>query len=399
MDASFGRREYTMKAWKKILFLLLGILLTLGGWLVSSTGGLGRDRTASLISAGFFLAGGIYMLARAYRSRLILDGSRIDVRGAFTERSADLGEIEGLRTIQTRNGSYKRLQLRNGARAITLFNDFDTDDDFRRWIAQVPDLDLADREALLDEIKQDQQLGATPDERLAALATAKTIAVFLTIVTAVLAVAVNVTDDPLRLLTAVLLAIAPAAVLLLVWRSPMLYAVFKRKKDPRAELVFVLFIASFGFLIVNRGVHLVSVKPLAPEMIALGLLCFAPVLVQKGDSASAISRGIALFFFAGLYGYAVSVAADTQYDHGQISPYRATVLGKYESHGRSTSYTLKLGPWGPFEGENRLGVSARAYGHTDIGDTVCLDLHPGSLHAAWFEQVNCASQPAYESLP
>lgn len=399
MDASFGRREYTMKSWKKILFLLLGILLTLGGWLVGGRGGLDPDHTASLISAGFFLAGGIYMLARAFRSRLILDGSRIEVRGAFTERTADLGEIEGLRTIHTRNGSYTRLQLRNGARAITLFNDFDTDDEYRRWIAQVPDLDNADREALLDEIKQNAELGATPDERLAALATARTIAVFLTIVAAALAVVVNIADDPLRLLTAVLLAIAPAAVLLLVWRSPMLYTVFRRRKDPRAELVFVLFIASFGFLIVNRGVHLVSIKPLAPEMIAMGLLCFVPALVTKSDSATALSRGIALIFFAGLYGYAVSVAADTQYDHGPVSPYRATVVGKYESHGRSTSYTLQLGPWGPFEGENRLGVSARTYGHMEIGDTVCLNLHPGSLHAAWFQQVSCASQPAYENLP
>lgn len=93
-----------------------------------------------------------------------------------------------------------------------------------------------------------------------------------------------------------------------------------------------------------------------------------------------------------LCGYSLTVALNAHLDKGQISPYRSTVTRKYESHGRSTSYTLYLAPWGPFEGTNRVGVSSRVYQDTAIGDSVCLNLHPGALHAAWFEVVDCSMQ-------
>jgi hypothetical protein len=106
-----------------------------------------------------------------------------------------------------------------------------------------------------------------------------------------------------------------------------------------------------------------------------------------------------LIFFAGLYGYSLTVAVDARLDQAPATPYRTTLARKYESHGRSTSYIFYLAPWGPFDTTSRVGVSSGKYQATEVGDTVCVNLHPGTLRAPWFEVVDCWSQPAPEQAP
>ena len=391
-NPTLTRCEYRIKPWKKALSLILGFPLTVGSLFVFATSNLGPDRLAARISTVFFLAGGVYLLAWAFRSRLIIDGTRIEVRRAFSERSADLHEIEGYRTIYSRNGSYKQLRLRNGAGTISVSNDFETDGEFDAWLRKLPDLDNIDREAMLDEIKHQEGLGATPEDRMGALATAKTLAIFALVVVVALALVLNFADPILRLPAGLILAIGPMAVLMMVWRSPLLYAIFKRKADPRADLSFVLMVTSFAFLMRIRGVHMVSIVPMLPIIVVLAVFFLLPVFLSKGDGVNVFGRVFGLLFFAGLYGYGAAVAADGLLDSSAPAPYRATVMDKHETHGRSNSYTLYLAPWGPFESTNRLGVSSNAYRRTAIGDQVCLDLYPGTLHAPWYRHVSCSTQ-------
>lgn len=392
-QAVLTRREYTMKAWMKMLYAILGLPLMLGSFFVAKSTAFAPSRMGAIIPALFFLGGGIYVFASLLRSRLTIDGSRIEVQTAFREKTADLGEIEGYRTIQTRNSSYTQLRLKNGAGTVSIPNIFDVDEDYRRWLAQIPNLDERDRDALLSEIRQSEDLGTTPDERLAALATAKTIGIFATVVAVALAAASNFAPGFLHVLAGSLLALAPLWALIMIRQAPLLYAIFKRKADPRADLAFVLMAASFGYLFEISGVHLVSIKPLAPLMLGMVVLYCAPVLFVAGGISQLMGRSIALVFFAGLFGYSLTVALNARMDKGQVSPYRTTVVRKYETHGRSTSYTFYLAPWGPFDGTNRVSVTSSVYHNTGIGDSVCMNLHPGALHAAWFEVVDCSTQP------
>lgn len=397
-NPTLTRCEYRIKPWKKALSLLLGVPLVAGSLFVC-TSTFGPDKIAARVSSLFFLAGGIYILAWAFRSRLVFDGMRIEVRNAFGERSADIHEVEGYRTISTRYGTQKQLRLKNGAGSLTISNDFETDAEFNVWLRHLPDLDKTDRETLLDEIKREESLGTTATERMGALATAKTLAIFSVVVVVALAIVLNFADPMLRLPAGVLLALAPLAVLMMVRRSPLLYTIFKRKADPRADLAFVLMVTSFAFLLCNRGIHIVSVQPLLPMMVALAAFYLTPIFFSKWDGTNVFGRVVGLLFFAGLYGFSVSVAADGLLDSTTPAAYRATVTDKRESHGRSTSYILYLAPWGPFEKTNRLGVGSSFYRRTMIGGQVCLDLYPGTLHAPWYRQVDCATQLGPISSP
>lgn len=388
-QVSSTRHEYQMKTWKKALCVSLGVLLTAGGFALGLASTSGQERPVSLITTLFFLAGGLYMLAWALRARLITEGSRIEVRSAFREQSADLGEIEGFRTISARNGSYTQLCLKQGRGTITVSRDFDTDENYQSWFQQLTDLDKRDRDALLDEISRQEDLGATPTERLGALATAKTWSIFAVIISIAAAVALNFGEAVFLLPAAAVLALMPVVVLFMVWQSPLLYAVYKAKADPRAELGFVLMVAGFGLLIRNRGVHMVSMQPLL-WLIALITLAYIGALYGSIRTGRSVwGRMIGLLFFAGIYSYALVVLTDTLPDHSQATPYRASVIGKHISSGRSTSYILHLAPWGPLQNSNSLSVGSDVYRATQVGDEVCLDLYRGTLHAPWYKDVPC----------
>jgi hypothetical protein len=86
------------------------------------------------------LAGDAYYLATVLRTRILIDGTRVSVRNAFKERTADVSEIRGVRRIVGR-GVTTYICLKDGSDAIELpRNVLDLDDRFREWLKQFPDL-------------------------------------------------------------------------------------------------------------------------------------------------------------------------------------------------------------------------------------------------------------------
>ncbi|MDR3740466.1 MAG: hypothetical protein P4L40_15740 [Terracidiphilus sp.] len=385
-----GRREYGVKTWLRMLYLLIGVgfvafSVTLGPVLLHSPG----NALPAALPALFLLGCAIYMLATVVRSRLVIDGTRIEVRTAFRDRSADVSEIEGFRTIRSRNGNYTWLKLREGRGAINIPYTFDVDEDFRAWLRQVPDLDQKDRDEILGEVAQRQDLGATPEERLAALPTARTWAVFLAVVTGVAAVALAFGPQALHPFAVVIFVVTPIAAAMLLHRSPLLYAVMKQKSDPRAELLYVLMIAGFGLLFHASGLHLVRFQPLLLVATPVAAAAFFGFTAPPRGASNRPGAWFALAMLSCLYGFALSIVTDTVGDSRIAATYRAEVLGKHESHGRSTSYTLSLAPWGPRELPDSVGVSSTTYRLLDIGDQACIEVHPGNLRITWFRVAAC----------
>lgn len=151
---NFGQRVYKMRGWQRTLYLVLGLLLCCVGafivYLARQNGQSGLPVAVAIIP----LIVGSYLLLLALRSRLVIDRDHIEVQDAFREQYAELSDIEGFRTVSTRNGSYWRLQRKQGGRAIIIQKWFDCDD-LRAWLRQLTDLDEVGRNALLDEIRQD----------------------------------------------------------------------------------------------------------------------------------------------------------------------------------------------------------------------------------------------------
>jgi hypothetical protein len=144
-------RVYRMKWWKRGIYLVVGAALVGNGvffcfvvlrhavhfWNVAGVYGL-----IGALSTSAMMATGTSILAIPLRSKLVINGTQIELSGLLSERTANLSEIRGFRTDPF--GSI-RIFLRDGRSKITISSSIDTDDDFRAWLQQLPDLDERDR--------------------------------------------------------------------------------------------------------------------------------------------------------------------------------------------------------------------------------------------------------------
>jgi heme-degrading monooxygenase HmoA len=396
-QVSTTRHEYRLKTWQRVLFLILGLPFIVGGGFAIFITAANSGRAVEVFMPIFFIGIGLYLAAYVLRSRVVIDGTRIEVRDAFRDRAAELSEIEGFRTISSRNGKYTQLCLKEGRGKITLSQSFDTDDDYRAWFQQLTDLDARDRDVLLSEISQDAELGSTPEERLNALKQAKAINIAVIAAAVAAAVGLDFGTSNFHLLSAVILALVPVAVLLLMQRSPLLYAVFKKKADPRAELSIALVIAGFGLALGIRNLHFVSMQPILLMALPVALVYIASFFNSARKSSSSLGSVYGLLIFAGLYSYPLVVLADTLLDTASPTSYTVPVTGKHTVSGKSTTYYLDLAPWGPLQKPNKISVSSSSYRDAVPGDQICLDLHPGRLQAQWYQRVDCSSSPVSDS--
>lgn len=101
-----------------------------------------------------------------------------------------------------------------------------------------------------------------------------------------------------------------------------------------------------------------------------------------------------IIVFTGLLGLGVAVAvwANRSLDSAPAAGYSTHVTDKIarrHSRRRSRGPYLELAPWGPVTSSYRLSVNRATYAATQVGDRVCLALHPGALGARWYETVPC----------
>jgi hypothetical protein len=332
-----GRQEYPLGGWQRGFCLFFGALFEgCGVFLVYLVVKTHNSESSFLFLSIAPFAFGIYMLATALRSRLVIDGSRVEVRYGFTEKTADLSQIEGYRTVSTRNSSLWQLKLKEGRGTITVQKSYDCDG-LRSWLQQIPDLDERD-----------------------------------------------------RLPSAIVLALLPVVLIYLVRQGPLLYGIFTPKRDPRTDLGIAFMACGLGLIFGNMGVHFVEKVSLLEYAGLVGLLFCAGIFSAARKNPQFWGAMLGMLFIAGAYGFGLAEAADTIPDQAKPASYSATIENKHETNGRSTSYYLDLGPWGPMQGANSLSVSESIYEGASIGDQVCLDLRPGVLRVQWYQVVACA---------
>jgi hypothetical protein len=91
-----------------------------------------------------------------------------------------------------------------------------------------------------------------------------------------------------------------------------------------------------------------------------------------------------VFFCALAYGYGAVVAYNCVFDTATPHVYPATVLNKHTSSGKTTTYYLEVGPWGPRVAAEDVTVTEETYDHIMPGDSVRIYQSPGRLGVPWF---------------
>jgi uncharacterized membrane protein len=90
-----------------------------------------------------------------------------------------------------------------------------------------------------------------------------------------------------------------------------------------------------------------------------------------------------------VYAYGAILEANALLDQSRPQVFETTIVGKHKSGGKTTTYYLRLKPWGPREEEDDVSVSSELYDATAPGQRVCVVFRKGALEIPWFVVSGC----------
>lgn len=401
-------RIYGMSVAGKWLVSILGaflVALSLGGAMLFFLADGNRTSAGSgvlVVLCGVFSVLGVYLLAAAFFYQVTLHADSIEVFEVYRRRQLARSVIAGRSFLSNARGSSAWvLDPKPGfGGKIKLSTFLKTDAAFLVWIRSLPDLDLGKRRAAEQERTEavaslkKRGFGALAVQRLRYLARAINFASYgIGLVSFFI-------NDPDHVLTWVMIALPWAAILLVAVFKPY-YRFGGPRNSPLPDLSLSLIIP--GLFLMLRVLQ--GIAPVGWEGPLALTVCVSAILVGSAyrcDSWLQRHRGTAalLLILCCGYGYGAGMEVNALLDRSTPGKYRAIVTEKYVSHGKSTSYHLKLAPWGPKVSGQDLMVSYFQYARTKPGDTVCMLLRPGALDVAWSELGHCAdAQDPMRSTP
>jgi hypothetical protein len=386
--------------WPRVYRLRRGQRLFLGGLgAVGIAGGLGgavaillegkEPPALALIPLAFVILGA-YLVAAVRVGRVVLYEDAIElVELGKGKRRLRKDEIAGLRLIRMQYGQAQlRIELRGGKKPVKAHWVHESDEVLQAWLSSIPDLDARERAQAEAELLRSSALGGTEAERVRALGRAKTTARIANGV----AIAASLWGwiSPRPYLAAVsTLAVLPLAALALLASGRGRYAFDARRTEPRPSLAFA--VLGPGLVLGLRAildVHVLDVAPLLAGA-AIGAIVFAAALAAVAPDFRRIWAVALLTPLLAFYPWGAFSLANAVLDRAAPEVFRAAVRGKHVSTGKTTSYELRLGPWGPVTEAKTVEVARVVYDRVATGDSVCVLLRPGALGARWFVVLRC----------
>ncbi|MGC8550220.1 MAG: hypothetical protein ACP5M4_11025 [Acidobacteriaceae bacterium] len=384
---------YQLTTGRKLLYLIMSAFyIGLSGFFLLKSGpnSTGRDWIDGM--SLIFILAAIFLAAYALRTRLVLTGDQMEFRSTLRTRTLDRNQIEGIRTMRTRNGSYTRFYLKDNQGTFTIPASITNQDGVSQWLQSVTNLDQRDADKITSELSREQTIASGQTDPSALLGNAKIAMYVLTAVAIVASFLAFRQTPPLFFPSVIVLWLLPLVGIGLLYRFPLLYAVFKQKADPRAELSLAIMIPGFGLLFAFSAGESSHILHSSQILIWIAVIFIAFVVALLQPALSSVNRTgavIGILVAGALYSIGVIHTADTLPDHSIPEPFQAQVLDMHESHGRSTSYYLSIAPWGPVTNGTDVEVSYHTYHSVSPGDTVCINLHSGYLQAPWYTLHTC----------
>jgi hypothetical protein len=114
------------------------------------------------------------------------------------------------------------------------------------------------------------------------------------------------------------------------------------------------------------------------------IVFFLLTLVLAEDIRAKVSLIITALVFSAVFSFGTLLSLNCILDSSLAVVYQAKVLNKSVSHGKSTTYHLKISPWGINRKASDTHVQPDLYERKKIGDTVEIYTHQGRLGIPWF---------------
>ncbi|WP_400193444.1 hypothetical protein [Hymenobacter sp. B81] len=259
----------------------------------------------------------------------------------------------------------------------------------QQWLAdRFPDLDVESQQAEEREILGDPTLGFNEEQRARQLEAARQTARVLTIAGGATAAWLWWQPQPYQwAITAGLLV--PLAAMGALWLHPGLLNIDEKKGSAYPSIGIALLLPSL--LLALRALldtELVSYGPLW-RWVGAATVFFAALLALGTRSflqrpGSRLSQAFAIALCAFAYSFGAVSTYNSTFDEAPAAAYPVKVLDKHTSSGNTTTYYLKVSPWGPFRQPEDVAVTKNYYAQSSIGATATMLLRPGRLGIPWY---------------
>jgi hypothetical protein len=380
----------TAKGWRIFIYifspLLIGLFVYVGFITLSSET---SNLTVSLILIPVSLGGTImftYGLIETIKGRLVIGANSLSRTSVLGTRTLEFREIKGFRADSNYIHIISNSQDKKSIK-ITAY--IERSDQVLDWLNN-KFIELDSHEAREEErqILTDNEFGINEQAREYRLNEAKRVAKYINVIGGVTGAWVWFYPRPysLSLIGGMIL---PAMAFISLYAYRGLIRFDEKKNSAHPSIIYGLLFPSAGLMI--RAIMDYEILEYKSLWIAISITTITLTsLLVVGTKEFKFTRCIDYFTTLSLtgmilcYSFGTYVVSNCLFDNTEPEIFKSEVSDKEISSGKSTTYYLKLKPWGPRTEAERVSVTKVEYEATDKGDTVDIHLRQGLLGTPWF---------------
>jgi len=327
----------------------------------------------------------ILIIVSVIRRSIVITTQTITATSLFSRKELRLDQIKGCR-IEPKIIYIEPMTEDNPSIRIGNYIDFKNSEQLAAWCREnLKDLNAQDLEKERNEAINNPDLGPTELERTRTLKKSRNLAytyvglgIFLS---GIMFFSPSATGIVLLLIYPVL------GIVVMATSKGTIKFLSNTKRSISKHIEIGIAIPGFLLLITSTtAYHVVEINQLLLPAITVSAILFL-LLYKTGINRSMGSIAGQAFFMAvcaSVYGFGSIRQINCGFDQSKTKVYEATVTHRRISSGRSTSYYLRLTPWGPVVNEQETEVRRNFYNKTEVGDTVQVNLKKGLLNIPWY---------------
>ena len=389
------QRTFRYNAFVRIAMIIFCIAAVLGGLYLIISGTFTKAESHSAKDSPLFVAaiGGIMIiifflgLVDSIKARIILEENRITQVGIFSVRTLEKEEMSGFR------GDENYIIVESsvvGKKKIKISKYISGKEEILSWLSErTIDLDNQSREEEEIEIRTNQNFGFSDEERNDFLRRAKKAAKVCNWIGGILLAWVFFMPRPYNLAIISVIIMPPAGIVVLRYFKGLIRLDMNEKSAYPGITFGVLFPAIALMLRALIDYNIYKYSEMTWVIISVvSLVIFLSIVADSEEFNFKSGSNAARLFFPLLisfaYGYGSIVSVNCTFDNSEALVYTSTIVDKYVSTGKHTTYYLKLAAWGDQLEDESVSVTREEYDNHTISDVVNVYYKKGLLGIPWY---------------
>lgn len=384
-DSAAAGKVYRPRLRSRVFFSALGLGLLWAGsslaiWANTEPGAIIASRVIATAVAVLIAAPGAYLAVNMFVLRAVLRPDRIETHGLFGSRTLRRDAILGYRAIDGYLLAFTFTPKPPAKRVLEVWPG-PIDQEFADWFEGLTSLDLADLEEARRKVLADPALGPDEVAREVRLKRLTKLTGYSTLGLVLLLPALAFTLGPVW--AGCLLAALPLVALLAVCVSrgaitqgPSTLDGLRPSVRGAGVCILVLWMFTFWFPVLDWSLAMGWASAVAVPMLMLA--AFSDPRAFRRWRTWALGTLVALS-----YGWGLTIHGNALLDRGEPEIYQARVEALRSGN------ELYLAPAGPLDYPNIVDVPEAVRKAARVGQSVCLNVHPGAFGIRWYEVREC----------